>query len=59
MRTGRNAGFTLVATAMLAGAAQPSAAMVIYPWCANYAGRAGTGGGSNWPAPGLIDIQLG
>lgn len=44
MQVNKTTGFILVAAAlMIAAGVRPSAAMVIYPWCANYGG-AGKGG---------------
>ena len=31
----------------LSASTWPSAAVIIYPWCANYGGRSGSGGGQN------------
>jgi hypothetical protein len=44
MQVNKTTGFILVAAALtIAAGVRPSAAMVIYPWCANYGG-AGKGG---------------
>jgi hypothetical protein len=43
MQAFKTACLILVATATVATEVQPSAAMVIYPWCANYGGG-GKGG---------------
>jgi hypothetical protein len=47
MRILHGAGFMAAIVVTLAASARPSAAMVIYPWCANYGGRGGGGGGQN------------
>jgi len=39
MRTIRNLALLATATVAFAASAKPGAAMVIYPWCAEYGGR--------------------
>jgi hypothetical protein len=39
MRTIRGFALAAIAAAIVFGGAKPSAAMVIYPWCAEYGGR--------------------
>ena len=39
MRTIRNLALFATATVAFAASAKPGAAMVIYPWCAEYGGR--------------------
>jgi Protein of unknown function (DUF3551) len=46
MRNPHMAWFVAAVVITIAGGAQPSAAAVIYPWCANYSGR-GMGGAQN------------
>jgi hypothetical protein len=41
MRIVQVAGFMAAIMVALAASARPSAAVVIYPWCANYAGKWG------------------
>jgi Protein of unknown function (DUF3551) len=41
------AGFIAAIMVMLAASARPSAAVIIYPWCANYGGRVGGGGATS------------
>ena len=44
MRVLKTASLILLAVLTLVVSIQPSAAMVIYPWCANYGGGGGKGG---------------
>ena len=46
MRVLKAAGFVVAIALILAASARPSAAVVIYPWCANYGGRGGYGASS-------------
>jgi Protein of unknown function (DUF3551) len=48
MRVLKAAGFVIAIVLTLAASAPPSAAVIIYPWCANYggAGRGGYGASS-------------
>src|SRR5262245_60509411 len=47
MRTFNVTGLAAVIVVALAASTGPSAAMVIYPWCANYGGGRSGGGGQN------------
>jgi hypothetical protein len=46
MRVFQVAGLVAAIACTLAST-RPSAAMVLYPWCANYGGRGSSGGGQN------------
>jgi hypothetical protein len=58
MRILHVAGFMAAIVVTLAASARPSAAVIIYPWCVSYGGRADGGGATNCGFVTFAQCQL-